>query len=102
MYSPGSGIYFFTGLTIAFNEHIDAMRHFNAFGNEKMSAAAAEAGYYSIQFLEHVDHVNYPCDSSNTNRPGLSYMGVEIVAVKRKGMYSCGTSQAAVCDIKNE
>ena len=79
VYAPGSGIWFDLGRTIAFAEHADAYAHFgvpaNVDQNEAMSKAAAAAGYNSVQFLAHVDHVNYPCDSKNTGKPGFSYMG---------------------------
>ena len=70
MYTPGSGIYFNLGKTISFAEHSDAFSYFKITGggdmNSQMAAAAAAAGYDSIQFLAHVDHVNYPCDTKNT------------------------------------
>jgi hypothetical protein len=75
VFTPGSGIWFNLGVTIAFPEHQDA---YNRFGigdgdNEKLSLAAAAAGFDSIQFLAHVDHVNYQCDTHNTGRPGFDY-----------------------------
>jgi hypothetical protein len=77
IYAPGAGIYFDTGVTISFAEHQDAYTHFNVPSgsnmNEAMSKAAAAAGYDSVQFLAHVDHVNYQCDTYNTKRPGFDY-----------------------------
>jgi hypothetical protein len=105
MYAPGSGIYFNLGVTISFAEHQDAYTHFNIAGgqdmNEAMSKAAAAAGYDSIQFLAHVDHVNYQCDTKNTGRAGFDYMGVEIVAVKLVGTYPCGTASGAPPSIRS-
>ena len=75
LYTPGSGIYFNLGRTIAFAEHEDAYDHFQISGvpdyNSAMSAAAAAQGYDSVQFLSHVDHVSYQCDTKNTGRPGF-------------------------------
>ena len=99
LYTPGSGIYFNLGTTIAFQEHHDAYTHFNIAGgqdmNSAMSLAAAKAGYDSVQFLAHVDHVNYPCDTGNTGKAGFNYLGLEIVAVKMIGTYACGSSAGA-------
>ena len=97
--TPGSGLYFNLGTTIAFAEHQDAYSHFQVAGgqdmNEAMSKAAAAAGYDSVQFLAHVDHVNYQCDTKNTGRVGFDYMGLEVVAVKLTGTYPCGTANGA-------
>ena len=94
IYAPGSGIYFYTGKTIAFNEHADAYSHFGAKGNEDLSRKAYAAGYDSIQFLAHVDHVNYQCDTFNTGKPGFDYMGVEIVSTWLVGTFACGAAGA--------
>jgi len=96
VYAPGSGIYFNTGKTVSFNEHQDSYTHFGVRQgdfNEEMSKAAASQGYDSVQFVAHVDHMNYPCCTQNTGIPGLLYMGLEIVGVKLTGTYAC-TSQA--------
>ena len=47
---------------------------------ESSVVQAAAAGYDSVQFLAHVDHVNYQFDTKNTGRPGFDYMGLEVVA----------------------
>ena len=80
IYARGSGIFFDLGVTISFAEHQDAYTHFGATGNEDLSKKAAAAGFDSIQFLAHVDHVNYQCDTKNTGRAGFDYMGVEVRA----------------------
>mmetsp|Transcript_120542 Transcript_120542/g.218963 ORF Transcript_120542/g.218963 Transcript_120542/m.218963 type:complete len:344 (-) Transcript_120542:43-1074(-) len=103
IFTPGSGIYFNLGKTISFAEHNDAYEHFHVKGphyNQEMSQAAAAAGYDSIQFTAHVDHVNYPCDTHNTGRPGFEYMGVEIVGTKLVGTYACTASGGAPPTIK--
>jgi len=107
MYSPGSGIYFDVGVTTSFQEHDDAFRHFaitcdpkKCDYNEELSKAAAAQSYDSIQFLAHVDDVNYQCDSHNTGKVGLDYMGMEILAVKLVGSYSCGTPAGAPSSVK--
>ena len=91
--TPGSGIYFNTGRTIVFAEHSDAYAHFNIPAgndmNSAVSAAAAKAGYDSMQFTAHVDHVSYQCDTKNTGRPGFDYMGLEIVDVRASGKFAC-------------
>lgn len=92
LYAKGSGVWFNTGKTISFNEHADSYAHFKVGGdNEAMSRAAAAAGFDSVQFVAHVDHVNYVCDTV----VGAPYMNLEIVAVKIAGKYSCGTANAA-------
>jgi hypothetical protein len=68
--------------------------------NEAMSKAAVAAGYDSVQFLAHVDHVNYQCDTQNTGRAGFDYMGFEIVAVKLTGTYPCGAVGGAPSSIR--
>ena len=90
------------GVTISFAEHQDAYTHFNVQpDNEAMSQAAAAAGYDSVQFLAHVDHTNYQCDTYNTGRPGFDYMGLEVVAVKLVGTYPCGASTGAPASIRS-
>ena len=104
LYTPGSGTFFDIGRTISFAEHGDAYTHFRIAGgqdmNSAMSAAAAAAGYDSVQFTAHVDHVNYPCDTGNTGTPGFSYMGLEIVAVRLVGKYACGGVAGAPSSIR--
>jgi hypothetical protein len=104
VYAPGSGIYFNLGKTVAFSEHLDAYTHFaikSGDANEEVSKAAVADGYDSIQFLAHVDHVNYQCDSHNTGHAGLAYMGVEIVAVKFVGTFACGSSSGAPSNVRS-
>lgn len=72
-----------------FNEHQDAFDFFKTTGNQKMCQAAAAAGYDSVQFIKHVDAVNYPCAAGI----GLPFLNIEIVAVKLVGTYSCGQAQ---------
>lgn len=95
LYAKGNGIWFNTGKTKVFGEHSDAYQaygiHDGAQWNEQLSRAAAKAGYDSIQFNKHVDHVNYPCDAV----VGAPYMSLEIVAVKLKGTYTCGDPAGA-------
>lgn len=100
-YAPGSGIYFNLGKTISFAEHADGYSFFQISNpphgdwNGAMCQAAAAAGYDSLQFLAHVDHVSYQCDTSHTGTPGYDYMGLEIVATKLVGTYSCGAAAGA-------
>ena len=56
----GSGMWFYMGKTIVFQEHVEAYSFFkvdptSTNPNEAMSLAAAAAGYDSIQFMAHVD-----------------------------------------------
>jgi len=104
LYSPGSGIYFDTGSTTSFSEHSEAYAHFGVSGpdwNQDMCSKAAAAGYDSVQFTAHVDHVNYPCDTVNTGNPYLEYMGLEIVGVRLVGKYACGQSSGAPSSIRS-
>jgi hypothetical protein len=90
----GSGIYFNTGNTIAFDEHSDAVKHFL---NDKCKGSvpeyqdecyeqfvelfkkAKEQGYDSLQFIKHGDQ-----------RCGL--MAIEIVDLNGSSNYGCGDS----------
>jgi hypothetical protein len=105
IYLPGSGIWINMGTTITFNDHGDAYSHFNippnVDQNEALCRAAAAAGYDTIQFLQHVDHVNYPCDTSHTAIPGFDYMGVEVVATQMVGTYACGAAGGAPPTIRS-
>jgi hypothetical protein len=99
-YAPGSGVWFNTGATKAFNDHSDAYSYFKLGNcgsacNSDVSVAAAGAGYDSIQFVNHIDHVSYPCDTKNTGLQGFQYMGLEVVAVKNVGTFACGTAAGA-------
>ena len=85
LYTKGSGVWYKIGKHIAFDEHSDAYAHFGVNGNQDMCRAAAKAGFDSIVFLAHKDHVNYPCDKAG----GYPFMNVEIVAVKLVGTYAC-------------
>jgi hypothetical protein len=93
MYAPGSGVYFNTGNTIVFEDHWAAYRAFGANDNAGMSWNAASQGYDSLQFTAWVDHVNYPCDDSQSNS-GLKYMNLEIVAAKLAGTHACGSGDS--------
>merc|ERR1711920_954840 len=68
--------------------------------NEELAKAAAAANYDSVQFLAHVDHVNYQCDTKNTGNPGLDYMGLEILGTKLVGTYPCGGATGAPASIR--
>ena len=61
--------------------------------NEAMSRAAAAKGYDTVVFLKHKDNTNYPCGKEK--QVNAKYMNVEIVAVKLKGTYACGTEHGA-------
>merc|ERR1711939_666476 len=103
IYAPGSGIYFYMGRTISFAEHADAYNHFGVNSgdfNEELAKAAAATGFDSVQFLAHVDHVSYECDTHNTGHAGLDYMAIEIVAAKLVGTYACTTEAGAPSSIK--
>lgn len=87
VHAKGSGVWYNIGKTVTFGDHGNAFMHFNAFDNEGMCRAAAAAGYDTVQFTSHPDHVNYPCDRAG----GYPYMNIEIVAVKLQGTYTCGS-----------
>lgn len=95
----GSGIWFNVGVTRAFNDHGDAYDFFGVpsttGANQAMSSAATKAGYDSVQFVKHIDPVQYPCDTHHTGVTGRQFMGLEIVAVKHVGKFSCGTDSGA-------
>lgn len=103
VFAPGSGIYFRLGTTMTFQEHQDAYTHFgikSGHPNEDLCKAAAGKNIDSLQFLAHVDHVNYQCDTHNTGILGLKYMAMEIVGTKLVGTYSCGTPSGAPSSIR--
>ena len=89
LYAKGSGIFLHIGSTKVFNRHADAETFFGAKGNEDMCQKAAAQGYDTIQFIRHVDGINYPC----ANRIGAPWMNMEIVAVNLIGTYACGQAQ---------
>ena len=89
--SKGSGIYFYTGKTIVFDTHLDAVNHFlntdecigwpdkdECFDQfTQLFTTAKDKGYDSVQFLKHGDQ-----------RCGLST--IEIVDVNGNTNYGCG------------
>ena len=89
--SKGSGIYFYTGKTIVFDTHLDAVKHFLKTDKCKgwtdkdecfdqftqLFTTAKNQGYNSVQFLKHGDQ-----------RCGLST--IEIVDVNGNTNYGCG------------
>mgnify|MGYP006145097855 FL=1 len=96
LYGKGSGVFLQLGMTKIFNEHDDAEKFFGAQGNEDMCQKAAAKGYDSIQFLRHVDHVNYPCAKGI----GAAWMNMEIVATKLVGSYPCGQAQGTATELR--
>ena len=96
VYAKGSGVFLQIGNTKIFNEHGDAYKYFGAKGNEDMCQKAAAAGYDTVQFIKHVDAVNYPCAAGI----GASWMNMEIVAVKLVGTYSCGQAQGTAAALR--
>ena len=71
----GSGIFVNVGRTIVFNDHPDAARFFGVYGDiTHVPAAAAAAGYDSVQYLEHCEGCR--CDNelmmTATTSPGTS------------------------------
>jgi hypothetical protein len=80
-------VYVDIGNTKVFPEHKDAFAFFKSGeDNEKMCQIAASQGYDSIQFIRHVDGVNYPCAA----KIGVPWMNMEVVMVKLIGTYTCG------------
>jgi hypothetical protein len=86
LYAYGSGIYFWTGKTEVYNDHPDAFKKYGVHGNEPLCQAAARANVDSLQFIQRRDTVNWPCQ-----KQGVKNMGFEIVGVKLKGIYACGS-----------
>jgi len=86
LFAKGSGVFLDIGKTKIFPDHGEACSFFKAHGNEDMSVKAAAQGYDTVQFIKHVDGTNYPCAS----KIGVSWMNMEIVAVKLIGTYACG------------
>jgi hypothetical protein len=94
MYGRGSGIWFNTGNTRAYSEHSEAYKDFKVHSNEPLAKAAAKAGVISLQFLAHVDPVEYK------QCPAMKYMNIEILASKLVGTYACTTADGAPDEIK--
>jgi hypothetical protein len=86
LYAYGSGIYFWTGSTETYGEHDNAYKKYGVHNNEGLCKAAAAKNVDSLQFINHHDPVNWPCQ-----KKGLKNMGFEIVAVKLKGIYGCAS-----------
>merc|ERR1712147_552299 len=63
--------------------------------NQAMSIAAAKAGYDSVQFVRHIDPVQYPCDTQHTGVHHRQFLGLEIVAVRHVGTFACGMESGA-------
>ena len=90
-YAKGSGMWFNLGKTISFPDHSEAFKHFNVHKmpanggpiNEHMCAAAAKAGYDSIQFVSH------PYSNKCSKHKGLASMNYELVSTKLIGAYTC-------------
>ena len=96
LYGKGTGVFLQIGNTKIFNEHADAESYFGAHGNEDMCQKAAAGGYDSIQFIRHVDGVNYPCAKGI----GASWMNMEIVATRLVGTYPCGQAQGTAAALR--
>ena len=92
--TPGSGIFFYTGNTISFIDHPDAVKYFlnepcmlNGKPDKteccdqfvRLFTAAKDKGYDSVQFTAHSDQ-----------RCGL--MSIEIIDVKGNSNFTCGDS----------
>jgi len=92
--AKGSGVWLHAGKSISFDEHDDAYSHFGVgHDNEAMSRAAAAQGFDTVIFLKHKDNTNYPCGKEK--QVDAKYMNVEVVAVKLKGTYACGTKHGS-------
>jgi hypothetical protein len=97
LYARGSGVFVQIGRTKVFDEHQDAFDFFQSGqDNEKMCRTAAAQGYDSIQFIKHTDGLNYPCAA----KIGASWMNMEVVMVKLKGIYSCGQAQGTASALR--
>jgi hypothetical protein len=86
IYAYGSGIYFWTGTTETYDDHPNAFQKYGVHDNEALCKAAASKNVDSIQFINRRDTVNWPCQKN-----GVKNMGFEIVGVKLKGLYNCGS-----------
>jgi len=98
LYAKGSGIYFYTGNTVSFNEHADAYLAFGISGcgfglcDAEMSIKAAMLGYDSVQFMWHQDGGNYPCYAKlGPSRSHGGIMNFEILSTNLIGAYACGS-----------
>jgi len=100
-YTPGSGIYTWTGTTFAYNDHPDAVKDLlngaacsdppGQIGNnecqnnfEDMYKAAIKKGANTIQFKKHSD---MQCDLNNNN--DQRNMAIEVVDLGGPGMTTC-------------
>jgi len=100
-YTPGSGIYMWTGTTFAYDDHPDAVKDLldgaactdppGQIGNnecqsnfESMYKAARDKGANTIQFKKHAD---MQCDEFNNN--DQRNMAIEIVDLGGPGMTTC-------------
>lgn len=98
-YMPGSGVWFYTGNTMDFQEHRDAAQEFmgsssKCHGNEcdnlsnAINQNACNSGVQSIQYLEHKEADWQNCQFVS----GTISLAIEIVDTCGAGKYSCGGS----------
>merc|ERR1712003_454796 len=99
-HAKGSGIWFNTGSTLSFNEHSDAYAHFKVTSNEPLAKAAAAAGVDSVQFLAHIDPVEYKTCDQHAVAKGWKYLNIEILASRLVGTYACTAPNGAPDSIK--
>ena len=127
MRARGSGVFYFTGRTHTFADHNEACDRFGVPRRHlpRLSAAAARAGYDTLAFSRHADHISYPCDAHHRpegegaecvacgpSQPtpcdraqsGLlrgRYMGFELLATRLQGTYACGAAYGAPATIRS-
>ena len=96
----GSGIWFNTGRTMAFDDHEDGWRHFGVDHlprddrNEAMSANASGAGLDSLQFVRHTCKMMYS-DCLNTSLPNLTFFNLEVVSTRLQGIHACASANGS-------
>jgi hypothetical protein len=101
-YTPGSGVYMWTGYTKVYNDHPDAVWDLlqqkcaipahplgpNECGSqfEALYAAARSRNFETIQFIKHAD---MQCTTKGNEERN---MAIEIVDLKGSGQYACSTA----------
>ena len=122
----GTGVWYNTGRTIAFDHHHEGFKHFGAAWETDMAQNASAAGFDTVQFL-YGDDQPHPCCTSlgelpdsnlvltpsedhglNQSRLRLSLLeglntscfGLEFVATRPIGLHACGAPNGSTSDFR--
>ena len=123
----GTGVWFNTGRTIAFDHHHEGFKHFGAAWETDMAQNASAAGFDTVQFL-YGDDQPHPCCDKLGECPALKLLlnqlaapvpapvpvqlisllaglgtqcfGLEFVATRMTGLHACGALNGSNVDFR--